>query len=61
MCWKELKGLTQLSIVLRDSQVSNVDLLKELPNLQKLSLNGLTRAQRMSFQQLPAHLTELAF
>ena len=54
------RSLKKLSLDLSGSQVSNLDALKELPNLQKLSLKGLTRAQRMSFQ-LPARLTELAF
>ncbi|MFN7927387.1 MAG: hypothetical protein U0Y68_05485 [Blastocatellia bacterium] len=36
--WKELKGLTQLSLNLSFCKVNNVDVLKELKSLTQLSL-----------------------
>ena len=46
---------------LSGSQVSNLDALSKLTNLQKFSIEDATRAQRQSLRKIPADLRELKF
>jgi len=55
------RNLTQLTLSLSGSQVSNLELLSKLTGLQSLSIESATRAQRMSLRNIPASLVELKF
>ncbi len=64
----DLEWLTKLSslkeLILNpggESQVTNWEALTRIPKLQKLSLENVTKAQRMSLQKLPASVVELRF
>ncbi|MGH9753568.1 MAG: hypothetical protein ACREA2_12360 [Blastocatellia bacterium] len=57
----KLSNLTQLTLNLSPSQVSNLEPILKLPRLGALSIQGATRAQRMSLRKIPASLVELKF
>ena len=57
----KLSNLTQLTLNLIDSSVSELEPLTKLMQLKRLSIEGATRAQRMSLRKIPASLKELKF
>jgi hypothetical protein len=57
----KLSNLTYLTLDLSYSQVSNLEPLAKLTRLQTLSIEGVTRSQRMSLQKIPASVVELEF
>lgn len=57
----QLKKLTQLTLALGDGRVRDLRSVRTLTSLQTLSINGATRAQRMSLRSIPASLVELKF
>ena len=57
---EQLRRVTQLSLYLKLSQVSDLKFLHDLTSLQTLSINA-TRTQRMSLRNIPASLVELSF
>ncbi len=56
-----LKAVPQLTLFLGNSQVSNLESIREMTSLQTFSIVRATRSQRMSLRNIPASLVELKF
>lgn len=58
---EKLRGLSELTLRYSKTQLSGLMLLEKLKFLRILSLDGTTRAQRMSLHGIPASLTQIEF
>jgi hypothetical protein len=58
---EQAKELTHLTLSFRNSEVIDLQPVRNLNSLQILSIQDATRTERMSLRHIPASLVELTF